>query len=77
MKIESNQSFFELQISTTFIQVIVDRENFYKENNTYIMWIFLEFDCEQFTQLDISYANKSNTFVFDEEARNLSIKNKK
>ncbi|ENZ0173458.1 DUF6035 family protein [Providencia rettgeri] len=68
---------FELQVSTTFIQVIVDRENFYKENNTYIMWIFLEFDCEQFTQLDISYANKSNAFVFDEEARNLSIKNKK
>lgn len=66
---------FELQISTTFIEVISGRERFYKENNTYIMWVFLNFDREKFTTLDIGYGNKSNIFIFDDEAKEISSKN--
>ena len=68
---------FELQVSTTFIEVIVSREAFYKANNAYIMWVFLSFDCEKFTTLDVGYSNRSNVFVFDEEAKNLSSDNQK
>ncbi|EEJ1961053.1 hypothetical protein CJB45_001745 [Salmonella enterica] len=68
---------FELQVSTTFIEVIVSRERFYRENNAYIMWVFLDFDCEKFTTLDVGYSNRSNVFVFDEEAKNLSLDSQK
>ncbi|MDD9156309.1 DUF6035 family protein [Aliivibrio sp. S4TY2] len=59
---------FELQISTTFLDVIIHREEFYKQNDAYITWIFLSFDQKKFTTLDIAYANKANIFVFNQEA---------
>ena len=34
---------FEIQLSTTFLSVIVDREYFYKDNQTYILWVFKNF----------------------------------
>lgn len=68
---------FELQVSTTFIEVIIGREKFYKENDTYIMWIFLNFDRDKFTTLDIGYGNNSNVFVFDDEAKEISSKNQR
>ncbi|MEQ2018772.1 DUF6035 family protein [Photorhabdus bodei] len=63
---------FELQVSTTFLDVIINREKFYQENDTYIVWVFLSFDCEKFTTLDIAYANHANIFVFDREAQSES-----
>jgi hypothetical protein len=62
---------FELQVSTTFIDVIIDREKFYKERNAYIAWVFLNFEGKRFTELDIAYANKSNALVLDDECRAL------
>ena len=64
---------FELQVSTTFIDVIVAREVFYKNNGAFILWIFLNFEATKFTELDIFYANKSNAFVFDDEAKAASV----
>ncbi|WGV99103.1 DUF6035 family protein [Vibrio sp. YMD68] len=49
---------FELQVNTTFLDVIIQRENFYRDNDTYIVWVFLPFDPKQFTTLDIGYATK-------------------
>lgn len=69
---------FELQLSTTFLSVIVARDVFYKLNNTFIIWIFNFSDNEEYVNLenlmckDIYYANKRNAFVFDEEAERLS-----
>lgn len=63
---------FELQVSTTFIDVIIDREHFYRDNGAYIIWVFLDFEEKKFTELDIFYANKSNAFVLDNEAINVS-----
>lgn len=66
---ESNSKVaFELQVSTTFIDVIIDREHFYRDNGAFIIWVFLDFEENKFTELDIFYANKSNAFVLDEEA---------
>ncbi|MGX9523004.1 DUF6035 family protein [Vibrio mediterranei] len=63
---------FELQVSTTFLDVIISREEFYKDNDAYITWVFLDFDPKKFTTLDIAYANKANVFVFNQEANHES-----
>jgi len=63
---------FELQISTTFLSVIVARNVFYKRMQTFIIWIFDSFsihsDLQKFTQKDIFHNNSFNVFVFDDEA---------
>jgi hypothetical protein len=70
---------FEIQLSTTFLSVIVDREYFYKENQTYILWIFKNFEVEEFkqrfTEKDVFYSNNRNAFVLDNEAISLSQQN--
>ena len=67
---------FEIQLSTTFLSVIVDREHFYKENKTYILWVFRNFVIDEFkqrfTEKDVFYSNNRNAFVLDDEAINLS-----
>ena len=71
---------FELQLSTTFISTIVDRDLFYRLNNFYIIWVFNFDDNQEYVNLsnlmckDIYYANKRNVFVFDEEAQEESVK---
>lgn len=58
----------ELQVSTTYIDVIIEREEFYRKNNAAIIWIFLEFDNSRFTEKDIFYSSNLNAFVLDAEA---------
>ena len=66
---------FELQLSTTFISTIVDRDLFYRLNDYYIVWVFNFEDNEEYVNLsnlmckDIYYANKRNVFIFDKEAQ--------
>lgn len=68
---------FELQLSTTFLSVVVGRDDFYRNNNTYIIWVFnfmsMNSDWQKFMEKDIYYANKRNAFVLDTEAQNQSI----
>ena len=70
---------FEIQLSTTFLSVIVDREHFYKTNQTYILWIFKIFEVDDlkqsFKEKDVFYSNNRNAFVLDKGAINLSIQN--
>jgi competence CoiA-like predicted nuclease len=67
---------FEVQLSTTFLSVIVQRETFYRENSTYIMWLFNEFntdaETQKFTEKDIIYSNNNNAFVINDETITLS-----
>lgn len=71
---------FELQLSTTFISVVVQRDIFYRLNNHFIIWVFnfdentLYVDLRNLMCKDIYYANKRNIFVFDEEAQRESVK---
>lgn len=62
---------FELQLSTTFLSIINSRQEFYKKNETYILWVFNHFDTNEetrkFTQSDIFYNNNHNGFEFGEE----------
>lgn len=71
---------FEIQLSTTFLDVICERQRFYKQNSTYILWVFRNFDIEldkqRFTQKDVFYSNNRNAFILDKEAIELSIQNK-
>ncbi|MFC5683266.1 DUF6035 family protein [Flavobacterium sp. MAHUQ-51] len=67
---------FEIQLATTFLDVICERQHFYKENKTFIIWVFKNFEIEtdkqRFTQKDIFYSNNRNAFILDQEAINLS-----
>lgn len=70
---------FELQLSTTFLSVIVARDIFYRLNDTYIIWVFNFDENEQYVNLenlmckDIYYANKRNAFILDKEAQARSM----
>lgn len=68
---------FELQLSTTFLSVVLDREVFYKLHNTYIIWVFVFFDLrenwQKLMEKDIYYSHKRNVFVLDEDAKQLSL----
>lgn len=69
---------FELQLSTTFVSVIVDRDIFYRLNDYNIIWVFNFEDNKEYVSLhnlmckDIYYANKRNIFIFDADTEKLS-----
>ncbi len=70
---------FEIQLSTTFLDVILEREKFYFENNDNLIWIFAHYPKDlsktKMTEDDILFTSKKNIFVLDDEAKDLSIKN--
>lgn len=69
---------FEIQLSTTFLSVITERDTFYRLNDYYIIWVFNFDDNRKYVDLnnlamkDIYFANKRNAFIFDDEAREWS-----
>lgn len=69
---------FELQLSTTFVSVVVQRDIFYRLNDYFIIWVFNFDDNQKYVDLtnlmckDIYYANKRNVFIFDTEAQQAS-----
>ncbi len=68
---------FELQLSTTWLDVITRRQNFYFEHGIFIFWIFNTFDpnddVRKLVFNDVIYTNKQNAYVFDEETYKRSI----
>lgn len=69
---------FEIQLSTTFLTVIVERNAFYKKENVFIIWVFDDFsvesDFQPFTQKDVYHNNSFNVFVLDDWAKEESSK---
>ena len=59
----------EVQITSTFMDVILGREDFYASHNMFLLWVMNEFRPDLFHQKDIIYSTKSQAFVFDEEAQ--------
>ena len=61
---------FELQLTTTFLSVIAERNLFYQDNQTYILWIFdygrQNIEGMRFMEKDIFYPNYHNAFFIDE-----------
>ena len=69
---------FELQLSTTFVSVIAERDLFYRLNQKHIIWIS-NFDEQgehvNLTNMmikDIYYNNRMNLFIFDLDAQRKS-----
>ena len=59
----------EVQITSTFMDVILGREDFYASHNMFLLWVMNEFRPDLFHQKDIIYSTQSQAFVFDEEAQ--------
>lgn len=61
----------ELQLSTTWLDVITERQHFYSENGIYIFWVFPQFEAEddirKLTYSDVVYTNNQNAYIFDND----------
>ncbi|MFN7095526.1 MAG: DUF6035 family protein, partial [Burkholderiales bacterium] len=68
---------FEGQLSTTFLNVIIDRKIFYRDNNACLLWIFNHFEptekAKKQSMQDIYYNNNANAFVVNESTVDQSI----
>ncbi|WP_332605194.1 DUF6035 family protein [Acinetobacter sp. ESBL14] len=71
---------FEGQLSTTFLNVIIDRKIFYQDNNSCLLWIFNHFEptekAKKQSIQDIYYNNNANAFVVNDSTVAQSIKTK-
>lgn len=65
---------FEIQLSTTFVDVIVSREEFYQNEGISIFWVFSKLAPEtaRATEKDVYFNNKSNALSIDESSRELT-----
>lgn len=65
---------FELQLSTTFLDVVVGRRVFYRQEGALLVWVFGRFtpDDRRLMEDDILFSNNSNIFVVDDETTALS-----
>ena len=59
----------EVQVTSTFMSVILEREYFYQERKIYLLWVMNEFLPDRFYTKDIFYSNRNNAFIFDSEAQ--------
>lgn len=65
---------FEVQLSTTFLSVVVERSLFYEKEGGILVWVMGGFE-ESYRRLttdDLLFNNNSNIFVVDEETAKLS-----
>ena len=60
---------FEAQLSTTFLDVVVGRRAFYREDGALLIWVLPRFDpsYRRLTEDDILFTNNSNILVVNEE----------
>lgn len=71
---------FELQLSSTFVSVITERDLFYRLNKKFIIWVFNFDDQTEHVNLtnmvvkDVYYNHKLNIFIFDKAAYEESLK---
>jgi len=70
---------FEIQLSTTFLSEIVQRSEFYLNEDALLIWVFRRFveRGPKLTQLDIFYPNNLNAFVVNRKTRDVSVERKK
>ena len=56
---------FEIQLSTTYVNVIAERRDFYLNEGGMLLWIFYNFDAgeRRLTQDDVFFNNNRNAFV--------------
>jgi len=66
---------FEVQLSTTFINVIAERREFYLREGGLLFWVFSAFDegARRLTQDDVFFNNNRNAFVVNGRTREQSL----
>lgn len=66
---------FEIQLSTTYLNVIVGRRQFYLQNGGLLFWVFALFDNEhrRMTEEDVFYNNNQNAFIVDSKTVEASM----
>jgi hypothetical protein len=71
---EGQRIAFEAQLTTTFLDVVTRRRQFYREEGALLIWVLRSFDPEhrRLTEDDICFPNNSNVFVVDEETTCIS-----
>lgn len=71
---EGQRFAFEVQLSTTFLGVVVERRIFYREEGAILLWILGHFepDNRRLTVDDLLFSNNANILVVDEETMRLS-----
>lgn len=67
---------FEIQLSTTYLDVIAERRQFYLEQGGLLFWVFAVFDSEKSRMLedDVFYNNNQNAFVLNAHTVEESLK---
>ena len=59
----------ELQLSSTYLDVILERHRFYEDQGIFVLWIFNTFDLEEqerkFVFDDVIFRNNANAYIFD------------
>jgi hypothetical protein len=66
---------FEVQLSTTFLDVIAERRLFYLKEGALLIWVFARFDADarRLTQNDVFYNNNQNAFIISPSTREASM----
>lgn len=69
------QLVFELQLSSTYLPVVSDREAFYRENNAFLIWLFHKFKdaSQRQTEKDITALRSRQVFEIDDETLRCSL----
>lgn len=65
---------FEVQLSTTFLDVVLSRREFYRAERAALVWVLPNFhpNYRRMTDDDILFGNNSNVFVVDESTASAS-----
>ena len=60
---------FEIQLSYTFLSDVIARDEFYKKEGIFIIWVFASFDRSRAAVTDEAFFNRRNLFVLDGPAK--------
>lgn len=66
---------FEVQLSTTYLEVIAARRDFYMQEGGLLVWLFAEFETDhrRMTEDDVFFNNNLNAFVVDAKTVEASL----
>ncbi len=59
---------FEIQLSYTFLSEVIKRDEFYRREGIFIIWLFDALDLRKSTVRDEAFFNRRNLFVMDQVA---------
>lgn len=59
---------FEIQLSYTFLSDLIARDDFYRREGIFIIWVFDRFDLSRAAVIDEAFFNRRNLFVLDKHA---------